>query len=142
MLTYVQCRLCISFTLLPYFNTCYLFFIHHFRFLNTCYIVSIHNFCIFHTFYVFLIHTICTICTDSIIHIWPVTSEHGGKGDHGPVLESMYTACSTHLTTGLACTLSLTRQYMEQGGRLPADCALTVFYLSVYSPYNDFNYGL
>jgi hypothetical protein len=36
MLTYFQCRLCISYTLLPYFNKYYIFFIHHFRFLNTC----------------------------------------------------------------------------------------------------------
>jgi hypothetical protein len=38
-----------------------------------------------------------------------------------PLSESMYTACSTQLTT-----LSLTREYMEHGGRLPANCALTV----------------
>jgi hypothetical protein len=56
-----------------------------------------------------------------------MTSEHGEKVDHGPLLESMYTACSTHLTTGLACTLSITREYMEHGGRLPANCALTVY---------------
>jgi hypothetical protein len=48
--------------------------------------------------------------------MWPVTSEHGGKVDRGPLSESMYTACSTHLTTGLASTLSLTREYMEHGG--------------------------
>jgi hypothetical protein len=71
-----------------------------------------------------------------------MTSEHGGKVDHGPLLESMYTACSTHLTTGLACTLSLTRQYMKHGGHLPANCALTVYYLPVYPPYSDYNYGL
>ncbi len=71
-----------------------------------------------------------------------MTSEHGGKVDHGPLLESMYTACSTHLTTGLACTLSLTRQYMEHGGCLPANCALTVYYLTVYPPYSDYNNGL
>ncbi len=71
-----------------------------------------------------------------------MTSEHGGKVDHGPLSESMYTACSTHLTTGLACTLSLTRQYMEHGGGLPANCALTVYYLPVYPPYSDYNYGL
>ncbi len=54
------------------------------------------------------------------------------------ISESMYTACSTHLTTGLACTLSLTREYMEHGSRLPANCALTVYYLPVYPPYSDF----
>ncbi len=61
--------------------------------------------------------------------MWPVTSEHGGKGDHGPVWKSMYSACSTHLTTGLACTSSITREYMEHGGRLHANCALTVYYV-------------
>jgi hypothetical protein len=74
--------------------------------------------------------------------MWPVTSEQGEKGDHGPVWKSMYTACSTQLTTGLACTLSLTREYMEHGGRLPANYALTVYYLPVYPPYSDYNYGL
>ncbi len=74
--------------------------------------------------------------------MWPVTSEHRGKADRGPLLESLYTACSTQLTMGLACTLSLTREYMEHGGRLPANCALTVFYLPVYPPYSDHNYGL
>ncbi len=71
-----------------------------------------------------------------------MTSEHGGKADRGPLLESMYTAWSTHLTTGLACTLSITREYMEHGGRLPASSALTVYYLPVYPPYSDYNYGL
>ena len=74
--------------------------------------------------------------------MWSVTSEHGDKADHGPLSESMYTACSTQLTTGLECTLSLTREYMEHGGRLPANCALTVYYLPVYPPYCDYNYGL
>jgi hypothetical protein len=74
--------------------------------------------------------------------MWPVTSEHGGKADRGTLLESMYTACSTQLTMGLACTLSLTREYTEHGGRLPANCALTVYYLPVYPPYSDYNYGL
>jgi hypothetical protein len=74
--------------------------------------------------------------------MWPVTSEQGEKGDHGPVWKSMYTACSTQLTTGLACTLSLTREYMEHGGCLPANYALTVYYLPVYPPYSDSNYGL
>ncbi len=74
--------------------------------------------------------------------MWPVTSEHGGKADRGPLSESMYTACSTQLTTGLACTLSLTREYMENGGRLLANCALTVYYLPVYPPYSDSNYRL
>ncbi len=60
----------------------------------------------------------------------------------GPISESMYTACSTHLRTGLACTLSITREYMEHGGRLPANCALAVYYLPVYPPYCDYNYGL
>jgi hypothetical protein len=55
------------------------------------------------------------------LHIWPVTSEHGEKVDHGPLSESMYTACSTHLTMGLACMLSITREYMEHGGHLPAN---------------------
>ncbi len=73
--------------------------------------------------------------------MWPVTSEHGGKADHGPLSESMHTACSTQLTTGLACTLSITRDYMEYGGRLPPKCALTVYYLPVYPPYSDYNYG-
>ncbi len=71
-----------------------------------------------------------------------MTSEHGVKVDPGPLSESMYTACSTHLTTGLACTFSLTREYMEHGGCLPANCALTVYYLPVYPPYSDSNYGL
>jgi hypothetical protein len=31
---------------------------------------------------------------------------------------------------------------MEHGGRLPANCALTVYYLPVYPPYCDYNYGL
>jgi hypothetical protein len=31
---------------------------------------------------------------------------------------------------------------MEHGGRLPAKCALTVYYLPVYPPYSDYNYGL
>jgi hypothetical protein len=31
---------------------------------------------------------------------------------------------------------------MEHGGRLPANCALTVYYLPVYPPYSDSNYGL
>jgi hypothetical protein len=31
---------------------------------------------------------------------------------------------------------------MEHGGRLPANCALTVYYLPVYPPYSDYNYGL
>jgi hypothetical protein len=62
--------------------------------------------------------------------------------DRGPLLESKYTACSTQLTTGLACTLSITRENMEHGGRLPANSALTVYYLPVYPPYNDYNYGL
>ncbi len=74
--------------------------------------------------------------------MWPVTSEQGEKGDHGPVWKSMYTACSTQLTTGLACTLSLTREYMEHGGHLPTNYALTVYYLPVYPPYSDSNYGL
>ncbi len=69
-------------------------------------------------------------------------SEHGGKVVRGPLSESMYTVCSTQLTTGLACTLSITREYMEHGGRLPANCVLTVYYLPVYPPYSDFNYGL
>jgi hypothetical protein len=64
------------------------------------------------------------------------------KVDNGPLSESMYTACSTHLTTGLACTLTITREYMEHGGRLPANCNLTVYYLPVYPPYSDYNYGL
>jgi hypothetical protein len=71
-----------------------------------------------------------------------MTSEHGEKVDHGPLSESMYTADSTQLTTGLVCTLSITREYMEHGGRLPANSALTVYYLPVYSPYSDYNYGL
>ncbi len=71
-----------------------------------------------------------------------MTSEHGGKVYHGPLLESMYKACSTQLTTGLACTLSLTRQNMEHGGRLPANCTLTVYYLPVSPPYRVYNYGL
>ncbi len=71
-----------------------------------------------------------------------MTSEHGGKVDRGLLSESMYTACSTHFTTGLACTLSITREYMEHGGRLPANCALTMYYLPVYPPYSDYNYGL
>ncbi len=74
--------------------------------------------------------------------MWPVTSEHGEKVDHGPISESMYTVSSTHLTTGLACTLTITREYMEYVGRLPANCALTVYYLPVYPPYCDYNYGL
>jgi hypothetical protein len=77
-----------------------------------------------------------------ITYIWPMTSEHGGKADRGSLWESMYTAWSTHLTTGLACTLSITREYMEHGGRLPANCNLTVYYLPVYPPYSDYNYGL
>jgi hypothetical protein len=77
-----------------------------------------------------------------INHIWPVTSQHGEKVDHGPLSESMYTACSTQLTMGLACTLSLTREYMEQGGCLPATSTLTMYYLPVYPPYSDYNYGL
>jgi hypothetical protein len=43
---------------------------------------------------------------------------------------------------GLACTLSITREYMEHGGRLLPNCALTVYYLPVYPPYSDYNYGL
>jgi hypothetical protein len=31
---------------------------------------------------------------------------------------------------------------MEHGGRLPANCNLTVYYLPVYPPYSDYNYGL
>jgi hypothetical protein len=31
---------------------------------------------------------------------------------------------------------------MEHGGRLPANSALTVYYLPVYPPYSDYNYGL
>jgi hypothetical protein len=71
-----------------------------------------------------------------------MTSEHGGKVDRGPLSESMYTACSTHLNMGLACTLSITREYMEHGGRLSANSALTMYYLPVYPPYSDYNYGL
>jgi hypothetical protein len=71
-----------------------------------------------------------------------MTSEHGGKVDRGPLSESIYTACSTHLNMGLACTLSITREYMEHGGRLSANCALTMYYLPVYPPYSDYNYGL
>ncbi len=72
-----------------------------------------------------------------------MTSEQGGKVDHGPLSESMYSACRTHLTTGsFACTSSVTREYMEHGGRLPPNCALTVYYLPVYPPYSDYNYGL
>jgi hypothetical protein len=74
--------------------------------------------------------------------MWPVTSEHGGKVDRGPFSESMYTACSTHLTMGLACRLSITREYMEHGGRLAPNCVLTGYYLPVYPPYSDSNYGL
>ncbi len=77
-----------------------------------------------------------------ITYIWPIMSEHGGKADRGPLSESMYTAWSTHLTTGLACTLSITREYMEHEGRHPANCNLTVYYLPVYPPYSDYNYGL
>ncbi len=31
---------------------------------------------------------------------------------------------------------------MEHGGRLLANCALTVFYLPVYPPHSDYNYGI
>jgi hypothetical protein len=62
--------------------------------------------------------------------------------NRGPLSESMYTVSSTHLTMGLACTSSITREYMEHVGRLPANCALTVYYLPVYPPYSDSNYGL
>jgi hypothetical protein len=74
--------------------------------------------------------------------MWPVTSEHGGKVDHGPLLESMCTACSTRVTTGLACKLSITGKYKEHGGNLPPNCVLTVYYLLVYPPYSDYIYGL
>ncbi len=62
----------------------------------------------------------------------------------GPLSESrsMYTECRTHFTTGLACMLFITRKYMDHVGRLPANCALTVYYLPVYPPYNDYNCGL
>jgi hypothetical protein len=74
--------------------------------------------------------------------MWPVTSEHGGKVDCGPISESMYTECRSHITTALECTSSVTREYMEHGGRLPANCVLTVYYLPVYPPYDDYNYGI
>jgi hypothetical protein len=31
---------------------------------------------------------------------------------------------------------------MEHGGHLPPNCALTVYYLPVYPPYSDYDYGL
>ncbi len=41
------------------------------------------------------------------------------------------------------CNLTLCScTYMEHGGRLPANCALTLYYLPVYPPYSDYNYGL
>ncbi len=46
------------------------------------------------------------------------------------------------LNHGVSMYVSLTREYMEHGGRLPANCALTVYYLPVYPPYCDYNYGL
>jgi hypothetical protein len=38
--------------------------------------------------------------------------------------------------------ICITREYMEHGGRIPANSTLTVYYLPVYSPYSDYNYGL
>jgi hypothetical protein len=111
------------------------FLLNYFRIFNTFFRIFNAFFCIFNTFSVFLIQYLIT-------NIWPMTSEHGGKADRGSLSESMYTACSTQLTAGLACTLSITREYMEYGGRLPANCALTVYYLPVYPPYSDYNYGL
>ncbi len=68
-----------------------------------------------------------------------MTSGTRGKVDHGPLSESMYTEYRTHITTGLACTSSVTRELMEHGGRLPANSALTVYYLPVFPPpYNDY----
>jgi hypothetical protein len=38
------------------------------------------------------------------------------------------------VVSGTVCTSSITRQYMGHGGRLPANCCLTVYYLPAYSP--------
>ncbi len=127
-------------TLLTYFS----YKLHIFYKQISCFFKN--TFYVFYKYILRIFNTYYTICTDSIIHKWPVTSEHGGKGDHGSkhgsVLKSMYLACWTDVTTGLACTSSITREYMEHGGRLPANCALTVYYLPVFPPYSDSNYGL
>ncbi len=75
---------------------------------------------------VFLIHYLCinrsrVVCD---VRAWRQSGPWSPLGKY-----VLYTACSTQLTTGLECTLSLTREYMEHGGSLPANCALTVYYL-------------
>ncbi len=50
--------------------------------------------------------------------------EHGGKGDHGPVSESMDTVRRVHVNTGLVI------------------CDLTAYYLPTYPPYDDYNWCL
>jgi hypothetical protein len=90
-------------------------------------------------FSVFLIHYLCInqshVACD--VRAWRKSGPWSPLGKY-----RMYSECSTQLTTGLACTLSITREYMELGGRLPANCVLTVYYLPVYPPYSDSNYGL
>ncbi len=95
-------------------------------------------------FSVFLIHF-----SVFLIHYWCINQSHMAYDVRawrkswpwsplGKYVNSMQYA----LTTRLACTLSLTREYMEHGGRLPANCALTVYFLPVHAPYSDSNYGL
>ncbi len=81
-------------------NTFYLFKKNTFNFfIITFYVFFIKTFYVFlintfhvsfiNTFTYFLIQTVQYV--KSISHMWPVTSEHGGKGDRGPVLISIYT---------------------------------------------------
>jgi hypothetical protein len=95
--------------------------------------------CIFNTFSVFLIQYLCI----NQLHMAYDVRAWRKSGPWSPLGKYvLYTACSTHFTTGLACTLSITREYMEHGGCLPANCTLTVYYLPVFPPYSDYNYGL
>ncbi len=133
-----------------YFYTLPVFFIHYYVFLiryflifNTYCVFSIHfpvfliHFSVFLIhFYVFLIHISIFLIHYLCISRSHVACDVRAWRKSGPwyplakrLLESTYTACSTQLTMGLACTLSLTREYMEHGGRLPANCALTVYYV-------------
>jgi hypothetical protein len=112
----------ILYTLPVFFKYYYVLSIHFFHICKTTYYVfSIH-------FSLFLIHYLCI----NQSHKANDVRDQRKSGPWSPLGKYVYRMKNSH-NKGLACTSSVTRELMEHGGRLPANSALTVYYLPVYS---------
>ncbi len=126
---------------LTFFNTCYIFWIHCFHIFQ--YMLHIFN-PIFPYFQYTLHIFVKWITYSNIVDQWHMAYDVRAGMKRGPwshLDKWVYSMCNS-CKYGLAGTSSITWHYMERGGCLSANCALTASYLPTYLPLNMYNYGL